>query len=70
MRLQLRIAVFFAANPDIELTQEEMVKKFGIKNSNAKDMLFPCVNQGVISIETKVRGHHVYKAGPQLLEEL
>jgi DNA-binding transcriptional regulator LsrR (DeoR family) len=70
MRLQLRIAIFFAANPDIELTQEEMVRKFGLTGSNAKDLLAPCVQQGVLSIETINRGRHIYRAGPQLKEEI
>ena len=70
MRLQLRIVAFFSSNPDAVLTQVEMIHKFGLSGSNAKDLLSPCVHQGVLTIETINRGRHVYKAGPALLEEL
>jgi DNA-binding transcriptional regulator LsrR (DeoR family) len=70
MRLQLRICVFFALYPETVLTQTEMAHKFSIANSNVKDMLAPCVQQGVLSIETTTRGRHVYRAGPALLDEL
>jgi len=70
MRLQLRIAVFFALNPETELTQVEMLHKFGLRSSNAKDTLMPCVEQGVLSIETITRGRHIYRIGKQLKDEL
>jgi hypothetical protein len=73
--ISLRLAIFFASNPDIELTPSELAKKFGIRKSTILETTAASVRLGII--EKVVVGRHdkshkvyVFRAGQTLLDEL
>jgi hypothetical protein len=70
MKISMRVAIFFALNPQIELTQQEMVRKFNITGNSPKDLLGPCIRDGILDVRTEARGKSVYSAGPTLKDEL
>lgn len=76
MTLVTHVAVFFAVNPDEELTAADIGAKFGVDPNNVGKTLSYAEMKGWVRIElkpnpnAKTKKIRVYSAGPRLLQEL
>ena len=70
MRFSYRLAVFYAANPDMRLTCQELAHKFGLEHKRVLSMLRSSREMGLVSVQTLGIGHNIVSAGPALQDEL
>ena len=72
--LSIRIAVFFAANPDMRLTRAEVAHKFGVRGDRLHSCIRYSVERGLIkrvwTPEPSDTDRVLYEAGDKLAEEL
>jgi hypothetical protein len=68
--LSYRLAVFYAVNPTIELTGQELAHKFGTASSLVRDTLRPSERMGIVRVTTAGVGRHTVSIGPELEAEL
>ena len=70
LSLAFRVAVFFARNPEEELTSSDVVQKFGVESTSVHRCLSSPVRLGLIERSSEGPGRtklSVYRAGPKLL---
>jgi DNA-binding transcriptional regulator LsrR (DeoR family) len=70
LQLSYRLAIFYAANPDMKLTGQELARKFGHPSKKVLTMLRASRDMGIVTVQTRGPGDNVVSAGPALLDEL
>ena len=64
-----KVIQFFSANPDEELTADDMVIKFGMQRNSVHTILRPATMAGLLSRRRDEFGDHFYSLGPSLIRE-
>lgn len=71
LTLRERVLMFFARNPDEELSTHDIMEKFGILHSKSvKKGLMYAVDQALLERRWTLGSVAVYSAGPALLAEV
>jgi hypothetical protein len=70
LNLSYRLAVFYAVNPTIVLTGQELARKFGTASSLVRDTLRPSERMGIVRVTTAGVGRHTIGIGAALENEL
>ena len=70
-----RVLIFFASNPEMELTTVELARKFDFPREGISTRLKPLVDAGLVGKRKDLKRESpwqvaVYSAGPALLAEL
>jgi hypothetical protein len=72
--LSIRIAIYFASNPEMQLTRAEVAHKFGVNGDRLHSCIRYSVERGLIkrvwTPEPSDRERVLYGAGDKLMEEL
>lgn len=70
----IKMIIFFASNPEIELSAKEIASKWGLAQADARRKGRKLVEQGFLTVEHKPgrTQHHSshYRAGPVIRAEL
>lgn len=61
-----QVLAFFRANPDEELSVDDMAGKFGVNRKNIHTLLRPALDASLLARERNDEAEYIYKAGPQL----
>lgn len=73
LSLAYRMTVFFARNPDEELTSADVVTKFGVESTSIHRSLSASVETGLLERVSSGAGRGrlaIYSAGDELLKEI